>query len=195
MGQALRPAWRVGVQRAGAGGLEGSARAREGEATHWLTEGLGLGGPHVQVGHHGLQPLALLGQLWRAERLGVSRGCAWRQPGPVPPPHSTGLPGKPLFPPPLASQPQQPSSLWPCLSAPSHPQGQDRDRLLHEALLASPPDCVSQALEHQQAGALSLTAHTPFLPTRAEAVAEQHPSLWHLCVRGSSCTEWRHRDG
>lgn len=36
--------------------------------THWLVEGLGLRRAHVQVGHHGLEPLALLRQLWRTTR-------------------------------------------------------------------------------------------------------------------------------
>lgn len=30
---------------------------------HWLAEGLGLGRSHMQMCHHGLQPLTLLGQL------------------------------------------------------------------------------------------------------------------------------------
>lgn len=134
MGQVLRPAWRVGVQRARAAGLQGSGRAREGKATHWLTEGLGLGGPHVQVGHHGLQPLALLGKLWRVERPEVSSQTLFLLH--VPP----DFPGSPI----PTSQPQIPSALWPCLSGPSHPPGQDRGRLLREALLASPPCRVSQ---------------------------------------------------
>lgn len=53
----------------GGGGPGGSREGcREGRVTHWLTEGLGLGGPHVQMGHHGLQPLTLLGELWRGGR-------------------------------------------------------------------------------------------------------------------------------
>lgn len=49
-------------------GARGSESRREGRVTHWLAEGLGLRGPHVQMGHHGLQPLALLGELWRGGR-------------------------------------------------------------------------------------------------------------------------------
>lgn len=64
----LRPAGWVGVWRV-QGVVEGLWEGRkEGRGTHWLAEGLGLGGPHVQMGHHGLQPLALLGELQRGWR-------------------------------------------------------------------------------------------------------------------------------
>lgn len=49
-------------------GAAGQRAAGGGGWTHWLVEGLGLRRAHVQVGHHGLEPLALLRQLWRTTR-------------------------------------------------------------------------------------------------------------------------------
>lgn len=171
MGQVLRPAWRVGVRRARGGGLEGSRGAREGGATHWLTEGLGLGGPHVQVGHHGLQPLALLGKLWRVQRPGVSSQALFRL---HIPPDFPGSPYSHLHSPPSL---RTPAPSGPCLSGPSHPRGQDRDRLLAPR---SPPRVSSRARvpgSGSPPGRGRLPNSTRlFSPARAEAVAEQHPS-------------------
>lgn len=44
-------------------GLGGGVAGKWGQGTHWLAEGLGLGRSHMQMCHHGLQPLTLLGQL------------------------------------------------------------------------------------------------------------------------------------
>lgn len=150
MGKVLRPAREL---------LGGRGRAAGKGDTHRLAEGLGLGGPHVQMGHHGLQPLALLGKLWRGGDAGgeqalcreadTSFSSAFHQsPQESPIPTTTRL---------QASASRLPPSPAPL--APHTLKALDRGRLLHEAFLASLPGCVSQTPVHQQSGALSLTAH------------------------------------
>lgn len=119
MGRVLRPAPRVRVPAVTEGFWEGR---RAGRVTHWLAERLGLRRPHVQMGHHGLQPLALLGKLW-----GHRRWAGAVPSTPLPPPHPTRYPRKPLFLSILA--PSVPCS-WKasalcCPTDPPYPEGQE----------------------------------------------------------------------
>lgn len=109
----------------------------------------------MQMSHHGLQPLTLLGELWRGGRWAGAE--PWRCPALlllyIPPfptqiPNITPLPPTPLLG--LAYQSLAPSCplLLEGLSSalPPHTlKARAWGCLLWEALPASPPDCASQA--------------------------------------------------
>lgn len=146
--QKARELWRCCGRAAGKGG------------THRLAEGLGLGGPHVQMGHHGLQPLTLLGKLWTGREAGGEQAlCLEADTFFSSVPHQTPQ----ETPIPTTTRLQASASRFPLSPAPLAPhtlKALDRGCLLHEAFLASLPDCVSQAPAHQQSEALFLIAHS-----------------------------------